>query len=93
MSVATMITPADVARRVKPLQVKKSRRRKVSTPEGRAAAKQAAFERWGENDKLRRSLEGRLQGCDRRYAGQLRKQLAEVKRLLRQNAWAAPKKS
>ena len=95
MSVATTITPADVASRVKPLQVNQVVRypKRVPTPEERETAKRLARDRWVKNDRLRRSLRGRLQGCDRRYAGPLRKQLAEVERLLRQDSWAAPKKS
>ena len=94
MSVATTITPADVASRVKPLQVNQVRYpKRVPTPEERETAKRLATDRWVKNDRLRRSLRGRLQDCDRRYAGPLRKQLAEVERLLRQDSWAAPKKS
>ena len=94
MSVATTITPADVASRVKPLQVNQVRYpKRVPTLEERETAKRLARDRWVKNDRLRRSLRGRLQDCDRRYAGPLRKQLAEVERLLRQDSWAAPKKS
>ena len=94
MSVATTITPADVASRVKPLQVNQVRYpKRVPTLEERETAKRLARDRWVKNDRLRRSLRGRLQDCDRRYAGPLRKQLAVVERLLRQDSWAAPKKS
>ena len=94
MSVATTITPADVASRVKPLQVNQVRYpKRVPTLEERETAKRLARDRWVKNDRLRRSLRGRLQDCDRRYAGPLRKQLAEIERLLRQDSWAAPKKS
>ena len=54
-----------------------------------AAAEKAAL--WATNDKLRRSLEGRLRGAAPQYAAPIERQLKEVKRLLRRDSWAVEK--
>lgn len=52
------------------------------------SAKAAAAARWAANDRLRRSLEGRLHGAAPQYAAPIRAQLADVRRKLRQDKWA-----
>lgn len=57
-----------------------------------ATAKAAAAARWAANDRPRRKLEGRLRNCPNgRIASELRKQLGDVRRMLRQDAWAVGK--
>lgn len=64
----------------------------AATAAKKATAKVEAAARWAANDRLRRKLEGRLRDCpNRAIAAQLRKQLVEVRRLLRQDSWAVGK--
>lgn len=75
MSALTVASPAHLA---------------AKAAEKKAAAEKAA-QHWATNDKLRRSLEGRLQGAAPKYAAPIERQLKEVKRLLRRDSWAVEK--